>query len=119
MLKERHKLKLVNQSGYFLYGNHTQPMGDVFTPLTMVSPYRFYAIAGQANWGIPFIGKHLVRYGGLPVGENLQESAKLIQAIKTLIHQKRSLPSIRRPMFGLTTLKFALSLTLACTSLCN
>lgn len=88
-VKGKHKLKLVNQSGYFLYGNHTQPMGDVFTPLTIVSPYRFYAIAGQANWGIPFIGKHLVRYGGLPVGENLQESAKLIQAIKTLIPQKK------------------------------
>lgn len=83
----KEKLRKVN-GGYFVYGNHTQPMGDVFTPLIIFSPYRFYAIAGQANWGIPFIGKFLVRYGGLPVGKNIHQSLNLIKAIKTIIQQK-------------------------------
>ena len=79
------KLKTVKNNGYFVYGNHTQPMGDVFTPLTIFSPYRFYAIAGQANWGIPIIGKLLVRYGGLPVGRDIKQSIKLIKSIKKVI----------------------------------
>ncbi len=89
------KEKLKNFSGgYFVYGNHTQPMGDVFTPLTIFSPYRFYAIAGQANWGIPFIGKYLVRYGGLPVGKDIKQSIKLIKAIKQVIRQKKGIVMI-------------------------
>ena len=75
--------------GYFIYGNHTRPMGDVFTSLTIFPVKKFYAIANQANWGIPFIGKYLVRYGGLPVGKNMQQSIKLIKAIQTVINDKK------------------------------
>lgn len=84
----KNKLKTVQNTGYFVYGNHTQPMGDVFNPLTIFSPYRFYAIAGQANWGIPVIGKLLVRYGGLPVGRDIKQSIKLIKSIKKVISNK-------------------------------
>lgn len=86
----KNKLKHVS-GGYFVYANHTQPIGDVFTPLTIFSPYRFYAIAGQANWGIPWIGKHLLPYGGLPVGRNLKQTAKLLQAIRTVIQNKQGI----------------------------
>ncbi|GAA2964344.1 1-acyl-sn-glycerol-3-phosphate acyltransferase [Lactobacillus kefiranofaciens subsp. kefirgranum] len=82
------KLKQVD-NGYFIYGNHTRPMGDVFTSLTIFPIKNFYAIAGQANWGIPFIGKYLVRYGGLPVGKDMKQSIKLIKAIKTVIQDKK------------------------------
>ncbi|MGZ7886827.1 lysophospholipid acyltransferase family protein [Lactobacillus crispatus] len=82
------KLKQVN-GGYFIYGNHTRPMGDVFTSLTIFPIKNFYAIANQANWGIPFIGKYLVRYGGLPVGKNMKQSLKLIKAIQTVIKDKK------------------------------
>lgn len=81
----KNKLKQVKYSGYFVYGNHTQPMGDVFTPLTIYPIQKFYAIAGQANWGIPFIGKYLVRYGGLPVGSDFKQAIKLVKAVKTVI----------------------------------
>lgn len=84
----REKLKAV-KGGYFVYGNHTQPVGDVFTPLTIFSCWRFYALAAQANWGIPLIGKYLVRYGGLPVGQSKQQILKLLQAIKTVMTQKK------------------------------
>lgn len=84
----KEKLKKVN-GGYFIYGNHTRPMGDVFTSLTIFPLKNFYAIANQANWGIPFIGKYLVRYGGLPVGKNMKQSIKLIKAIRTVINDKK------------------------------
>lgn len=81
----KEKLTAVGGQGYFVYANHTQPLGDVFTPLTIFPPEKFYAIANQANWGIPFIGKALVRYGGLPVGKNLRQSVKLVKAIKQVV----------------------------------
>lgn len=84
----KEKLKQVD-GGYFIYGNHTRPMGDVFTSLTIFPVKNFYAIAGQANWGIPFIGKYLVRYGGLPVGKDIKQSIKLIKAIQTVINDKK------------------------------
>lgn len=85
----KEKLKAVGNQGYFVYANHTQPLGDVFTPLTIFPPEKFYAIANQANWGIPFVGKALVRYGGLPVGKNLRQSVKLVKAIKQVVTNKR------------------------------
>lgn len=67
----KNKLKEVSGS-YFVYANHTLILGDVFTPLTIFPVKNFYAIADQANWVIAFIGKHLVRYAGLPVGKSLK-----------------------------------------------
>lgn len=84
----KEKLQAVN-GGYFVYANHTQPIGDAFIPLTIYPVMKFYAIAGQANWGIPFIGKYLLPYGGLPVGNDIKQAAKLLQAIKTVIRDKK------------------------------
>lgn len=84
----KEKLKKVN-GGYFVYSNHTQPIGDAFDPITIFPVMKYYAIAGQANWGIPFIGKYLLPYGGLPVGTDLKQSAKLIKAIKKVIREKK------------------------------
>lgn len=88
------KLKTFKDTGYFVYGNHTQPMGDVFTPLTIFPVKNFYAIAGQANWGIPFIGKYLVRYGGLPVGSNIKQAGKLVKAVQEVIKNKHGVVMI-------------------------
>lgn len=87
----KEKLSSFKNTGYFVYANHTQPMGDAFTPLTIYPVKKFYAIADQANWGIPIIGKYLVRYGGLPVGNDLKQSFKLIKAIKTVIQEKHGM----------------------------
>lgn len=85
----KEKVKKVKDQGYFIYGNHTRPVGDVFTPLIIFPILNFYAIAAQANWGIPFIGKFVMPYAGLPVGHDIKQSLKLIQAIKTVINKKK------------------------------
>lgn len=85
------KMRGFSDQGYFIYGNHTQPFGDVVTPLTLASPYHYYALADQANWGVPVLGKLLVRYGGLPVGRNLRQSAQLIGAIKDVITKQKGI----------------------------
>lgn len=84
----KEKLHQVTDQGYFIYANHTQPVGDVFLPFNILPASRLYLIANQANWGVPVLGKLLVRYGGLPVGQNLRQSAKLIQAVRQVINSQ-------------------------------
>ena len=85
----KEKLQATNDQGYFIYGNHTQTFGDVVLPLSIVPAKKYYAIAAQSNWGIPVLGKLVLPYFGLPVGENIEQSAKLIKAITAVIKAKK------------------------------
>ncbi|WP_297815852.1 1-acyl-sn-glycerol-3-phosphate acyltransferase [uncultured Lactobacillus sp.] len=85
----RDKIKNYKNQAYFVYANHTQPVNDAFMPLTLFGSQDYYALANQANWSLPFIGKYLLPYGGLPVGKNLKQSIKLIQAIQTLVKHNK------------------------------
>lgn len=80
----RDKLFKYKHQSYFVYGNHTQMVNDAFMPLTLFGWKDYYAIANQANWGIPIIGKILLPYGGLPVGKNIKQAIHLLKAVNTL-----------------------------------
>lgn len=88
-VKNRRILYSCRSTGYFLYGNHTQPVGDVFVPSQIVFPKRMYAIAGTANLGIPVIGKLLPLMGALPVPETLQGLKKFISAVNYRINENK------------------------------
>lgn len=44
-------------TGYFMYGNHTQMIGDVFAPAIACRKKHIYTIASPANLGIKVIRK--------------------------------------------------------------
>lgn len=69
------------KSGFFVYGNHTQPVGDVFMPALCVLPKRIYTVVSTANYGIPFIGKILPFLGALPIVDSLHGIKELNKAI--------------------------------------
>ncbi len=71
------------KGGFFIYGNHTQSVGDVFIPALAVLPRRIYTIVSTANYGIPLIGKILRPLGALPIIPTLKGMKKLENAIKT------------------------------------
>lgn len=81
----KEKLAKVRNQGYFIYGNHTQAFGDVVLPLSIIPAQNYYAIGAQANWGIPILGKLVLPYFGLPIGNDLAQSGKLIKAVSTVI----------------------------------
>lgn len=62
----REKLKTV-KGGYFVYGNHTQPVGDVFNPALACFPKRIYTVVSPANMDLAVIGKILPFLGALPI----------------------------------------------------
>lgn len=79
-VKGRGMLKGI-KGGFFIYGNHTQPVGDVFIPALCVLPRRIYTVVSTANFGIPVIGKLLPYLGALPVVDSLGGMKELSKAI--------------------------------------
>lgn len=88
-IKDRHKFKQVKKSGAFVYGNHTQPLGDVFDPVIACFPKRIHTLASPANLGIPILGKLLPYLGALPIANSLSGMRKLNDAIQYRLNQGR------------------------------
>lgn len=81
-------LKKYKKQGYFLYGNHTQPIGDVFIP-AYVCKKRIYTVVSQANLGVTGIGPMLPMLGALPIPDSIKDTKKLLDAIIKRIEQKK------------------------------
>lgn len=60
-----------HKGGCFLYGNHTQPIGDVFHPALACFPKRIYTVVSVANLHLPVIGRLLPYLGALPIPDTL------------------------------------------------
>lgn len=86
-VRNRRILHSYKNIGYFLYGNHTQAIGDVFSPSQIVFPKRMYAVASTANLGIPVIGRLLPMMGALPIPETLHGMKEFINAIMYRINE--------------------------------
>ena len=88
-VKNRKVLKKYKKQGYFLYGNHTQAIGDVFIPTRVCRTKRIYTIASSANIGVAGIGKFLPMLGILPIPDNISKMKELLKAVKQRIVQKK------------------------------
>ena len=82
-IRGRQALKAIPDGGVFLYGNHTQPVGDVFTPAHCLFPRRIYTLVSPANYALPVIGKLLPYLGALPVPDTVGGMRALQQAMET------------------------------------
>ena len=75
-------LKDYKNSGFFLYGNHTQPVGDAFIPTYVCRGKKVYVLVSPANLGIPFLGKILPLLGALPISktrDGLEQLKKTVE----------------------------------------
>ena len=73
------------KGGFFLYGNHTQPIGDVFNPALVCFPKRIYTVVGVANMHLPVIGKILPYLGALPIPDTLSGMKMFNSAVEERI----------------------------------
>ncbi|MGI6204697.1 MAG: lysophospholipid acyltransferase family protein [Anaerovoracaceae bacterium] len=80
-VKGRKVLRGTRGKGIFLYGNHTQPFGDVFAPVLYAFPKHIYTIVSTANLGIPVIGKILPMLGALPIPGSIRGMKELRSAV--------------------------------------
>lgn len=87
-VKNGRLLRQDKNSGIFLYGNHTQPIGDVFDPAMACFPRRIYALASPANLGIPVLGRVLPYLGALPIPGTIAGMRQLSEAMELRLKQK-------------------------------
>ncbi len=87
-IENKEVLKPYKNVGYFVFGNHTQVIGDVFKSPYVVWNKRSYVIASPANLGIPVIGKILPSLGALTIPTDFNKMRNFMDAIHTRIEQK-------------------------------
>lgn len=75
-------IKPYRKKGFFLYVNHTQPLGDPFLPMLVGGAIRYHVVCSPANLGLKILGPLLPYGGALPIPQDLHQLPKLINAIK-------------------------------------
>lgn len=83
--KNRKAFRAAKGEGAFIYGNHTQPVGDVFLPALACFPRRIYTVVSPANLGLPVIGRILPFLGALPLPSSLKGMKNFTSAIEKRI----------------------------------
>lgn len=82
-VKNREVLKEIPKNqGFFLYGNHTQAVGDAFIPSLAVFPRPLYTIVHANNVSMPVLGKLNAYMGALPLPDNLKSARNFYSAIR-------------------------------------
>lgn len=94
-----HHVKIVNldalrpfrDKACFIYGNHTQPLGDVFFPIPLTKHRRFYTVAGWDNLNLPVIGPLLPALGAIPIADTLKDIKPFCDAVEQRIKEKAAI----------------------------
>ena len=86
--ENREILNDYKKTGFFLYGNHTQPVGDVFIPSQICKRKRIFTVVSPANLGVPIIGRLLPMMGALPIPTSIHKMKELWGTIRKRIEEK-------------------------------
>ena len=78
------------KGGYFLYGNHTQDIGDAFIPNMINKTKDKYLIVHPNNVSIPVIGKVTPSLGALPLPDDRAAYRHFLEAIEYRIRTNRA-----------------------------
>ena len=91
-LKFSHRIlnaeKLRGESeGFFLYGNHTQAIGDAFIPSMIAKRSSVYVVVHPNNVSMPVLGRITPSLGALPLPDNLGAARHFMEAVKQRISE--------------------------------
>lgn len=83
-------LKKYGKDGYFIYGNHTQDIGDAFMP-NMLNPAKDkYFIVHPNNVSMPLLGRLTPYLGALPLPDDLEAGKHFAAALRHHIKHHRA-----------------------------
>ncbi len=85
----KEKLKAARGMGCFIYGNHTQPIADAFTPNMIGYPRRTHVVISSKNFSLPVLGPALPMLGGVPTPTDISALRNFTSAIDSLVRQKK------------------------------
>lgn len=84
----REKLKACG-GGYFLFGNHTQDVGDALIPSMLTFPRDAYAVVHPNNVSMKIIGKINPSLGALPLPDTKLAARNFFDALKIRLVERR------------------------------
>ncbi len=76
--------------GYFMYGNHTQDIGDALIPNMLNIPKDNYVIVHPNNVSMPYLGRVTPSLGALPLPDDMTAYRNFIHAIEKRIAQRHA-----------------------------
>ncbi len=88
-IKNRKVLRQLRGTGFFLYGNHTQSMMDVYSPSLAVFPRHAHIVAGPAAFSIPLLGRLIQLLGAIPLPGTVKGYPPFLEALGLRIRQGR------------------------------
>ena len=83
----REMLKPYRKTGYFLYGNHTQIIGDAFIPSLLTFPKDCYVIVHPNNVSMPVLGRVTPSMGALPLPDDMEAYRNFLRAVDRRINE--------------------------------
>ncbi len=88
--ENRKALKKLRETGYYMYGNHTQAMMDAYIPALAAFPQRAHILTGPDAFSIPGIRSLVQMLGGMPLSDNLARFRQMMEALELHMKQKRA-----------------------------
>jgi len=96
-LKVKYQHKIVNKkclkqagnTGFFLYGNHTNPIADALIPTMLAHPTGVYVIVHPNNVSMPVLGRITPALGALPLPDDKEAVKNFQRAIEHVIEKKQ------------------------------
>ena len=86
------KLEECRKTGYFLYGNHTQDIGDTLMPNMLDFSRDKYFIVHPNNVSMPVLGRITPSLGALPLPDTLGAYRNFLDAVEQRISEGCPLP---------------------------
>lgn len=81
-------LRKCKDTGYFIYGNHTQKVLDTFIPTLGNFPRKCHIVAHPDNVSIPFLGTFNKMMGGFPIPSDIKTTKNFLSAMEEFILNK-------------------------------
>lgn len=81
------RLKPFGKTGYFLYGNHTQAIGDALIPHLLYPRQATDMIVHADNVSMPILGRLTPYLGALPLPDDRKAYRHFMQALDTRLKQ--------------------------------
>jgi 1-acyl-sn-glycerol-3-phosphate acyltransferase len=83
-------LKTAQNKGYYLYGNHTNPVADAFIPSMLTFPQKASVIVHPNNVSMPILGAVTPYLGALPLPDDKQAMKNFSAALEETINNDKT-----------------------------
>jgi len=80
-------MKEFRDRGYFMYGNHTQDIGDAFIPNMINLPKDNYVVVHPNNVSMPFLGRITPSLGALPLPDDMAACRNFVKAMERRLEE--------------------------------